>query len=71
MYTIIITDKSGDHFVTVTDSSVVKILVVEGLKNWSSARKIEVLHPSHQTKDVYHWDSEAKFWHELKELAYE
>lgn len=63
MYTIIVTRKSGSHSVTTTDNDDVKLLVVEWLKKWSTARKIEVLHPNNQTRDIYHWDSKGKFWH--------
>lgn len=71
MYTIIRTNSSGAHQVTVTDSEDVMDLVVDWLKNYSAARKIEVLHPNYQTRDIYHWDSKAKFWHEQKDLEIE
>lgn len=70
MYTIIVTRKSGAHSVTITDNDDVKHLVVAWHKSWST-KKIEVLHPNHQTKDVYHWDAQEKFWQGLMGLAYE
>jgi hypothetical protein len=71
MYTIIVTRKSGTHSVTITDNEDVKDLIVGWHKERSTAKRIEVLHPNHQTKDVYTWDSKGKFWSGLMGLAYE
>ena len=62
MYTIIVTRKSGGHTVTVTDDMSLVEVIVNYCKGWSTARKIQILYPSHQFQEVWTWHSGVGAW---------